>query len=108
MDGVICSTKGNDYKNSKPIKKTIKLINQLYNQGNIIKIFTARHMTKFNGNVKKVKNFGYNKTAKQLMKWKVSYNQLIMGKPSYDYFVDDKAIGFDKDWIKRLIKINKK
>jgi hypothetical protein len=22
-----------------------------------------------------------------------------MGKPSYDYFVDDKAIGFKKNWM---------
>ena len=40
IDNVICSTTKNFYKKSKPIKKNINLINQLYNSGYFIKIFT--------------------------------------------------------------------
>ena len=61
LDNVICSTKGNRYHESKPKKKIINLINNLYKKGYIIKIFTARHMGKFNGDVKKAKKFGYKK-----------------------------------------------
>ena len=39
IDGVICKTKNSNYKNSKPIKKNINLINSLY-KGYCIKIFT--------------------------------------------------------------------
>jgi histidinol phosphatase-like enzyme len=42
LDGVICKTKGNDYKNSKPIIKNIKIINFLKKKGFVIKVFTAR------------------------------------------------------------------
>ena len=33
IDNVICKTKKNNYKNSKPNKRAIKKINQLYDQG---------------------------------------------------------------------------
>ena len=42
LDNVICVTKNNNYKESLPLTKNIKIINQLYNKGHIIKIFTAR------------------------------------------------------------------
>ena len=42
IDGVICTTNKNDYMNSKPKKRNIKVINQLFNKGYNIKIFTAR------------------------------------------------------------------
>ena len=64
IDGVICKTDGNNYKHSKPNHKVIRLINKLYNEGNTIKIFTARHMTKYEGNISKVKKYGYQKTKK--------------------------------------------
>ena len=41
LDNVICITKKNDYKNSKPLTRNIKIINQLYEKNNHIKIFTA-------------------------------------------------------------------
>ena len=43
LDGVICSTKKDNYKQSKPKKDVIKIINQLYNK-NFILIYTARYM----------------------------------------------------------------
>ena len=53
----------------------------------------------------KAKNQGYEFTKKQLSKWKVKYHKLIFGKPSYDYYIDDKSIFYNKNWTK---KINKK
>ena len=51
LDGVICITKGGDYNNSKPIRKNIKKINNLYKKF-IITIFTARFMGRTRGNKK--------------------------------------------------------
>ena len=60
IDNTICKTIKSDYKKSKPIIKNIKCINDLYNQGHIIKIFTARYMGRTNENAalaeKKAKN----------------------------------------------------
>ena len=41
---------------------------------------------------------------KQLKLWGVSYNRLLLGKPSYDLLIDDKALGYRKDWYKLFLK----
>ena len=84
LDNTLCETEGTDYKNSKPIKKHIDKVNQLCNEGYTIKIFTGR------GSVsgKDWRNL----TEGQLKLWEVKYHELIMGKPNYDIFVDDKCI----------------
>ena len=65
-------------------------------------------MTRCNGKIGLVKKTGYQEAIKQLKKWKLNYHQFIMGKPSYDLFVDDKAYGFTKNWAKVLKKTLKK
>ena len=102
IDNVICKTKKNNYKNSKPNKRAIKKINQLYDQGYIIKIFTSRYMGRNNENVSKAKKQGYKMTINQLKKWKIKYHRLIFGKPSFDLFIDDRALFFKKNWPKVL------
>ena len=104
IDNVICKTVKNFYKNSKPNKEVITLINSLYMKNFYIKIFTARFMGQLNGNKKKIKEVGYVFTKNQLKSWGVMYHELIMFKPSYDFFIDDKAIGFSKKWMSSLKK----
>lgn len=104
LDNVICKTDKNFYKSSKPNKKVIALINRLYLENFYIKIFTARFMGQLKGNKKKIKEIGYTFTKTQLKKWDVKYHELIMFKPSYDFFIDDKAIGFSKKWMVTLKK----
>jgi hypothetical protein len=98
LDNVICSTKKNNYKQSKPIKKSVKIVNDLFSNGFTIKIFTARFMGRSNDNARKARLNGYKLTKLQLKKWKVNYHKLIMGKPSYDLIIDDKSLGFKKNW----------
>jgi uncharacterized HAD superfamily protein len=102
IDGVICSTNGNDYKNSKPIIKSIKKINQLYSAGNIILIFTARFMGRSNDNPILAKKRGYQFTFKQLKKWKLNFHKLIFGKPSFNIIIDDKSIFYRKNWHNKI------
>ena len=102
LDNVICKTnKKNEYNKSKPNKRAINKINQLYEKYNII-IFTARGMGRFNGNLNKVKKNLLPLTKNQLRLWGVKYNKLIMGKPSYDLIVDDKSYNYNNSWIKNL------
>ncbi len=108
LDNVLCKTFGNNYKKSKPIKKNIKVLNILKNNGHYIKIFTSRFMGRNNENKKLAKKQGYEFTKNQLKKWKVSYDELILGKPSYDIFVDDKNLSFSNDWPKKILKQYKK
>ena len=48
LDGVICKTKSNNYKKSKPIKDAINKINRLYLEGHYILIYTSRFMGRSN------------------------------------------------------------
>jgi hypothetical protein len=91
IDNTICITKKKNYHSSKPIKKRVAFINKLYDDGNIIKIFTARYMGKHNGDVNLIKKKYFIKTYNQLKSWDLKFHDLIMGKPVYDIFVDDKA-----------------
>lgn len=104
LDNVICTTVKNKYYSSRPKKKVIKLINKLYKNGHIIKIFTARFMGRNNENILKAKKQALKITVSQLKKWRLNYHKLIFGKPSYDLFVDDKSIFFKKNWIKDFNK----
>ena len=107
IDGVICLTKKNNYRPSKPIIKNIKLINNLYKNFKII-IFTSRFMGRNNEDMVKAKKQGYRFTSSQLSKWGLKYHKLIFGKPSFDIFIDDKNLDFNKDWHKKLkIRLNK-
>ena len=77
IDNVICLTKGSNYKKSRPIKKNIRYINYLYDNGFIIKLFTARYMGRNNDNNLKAKKQGHKLTVSQLKSWKVKYHSLF-------------------------------
>lgn len=102
LDGVICKTRKNYYTKSKPIKSSIKVINKLYDEGNYIFIYTSRFMGRSKENIKLANKKGYELTLNQLKKWNLKFHKLLMGKPSYDVIVDDKAVGFTSNWHKRL------
>ena len=104
VDNTICLTKGLDYRNSKPNKQIIKLINKLYKKGHIVKIFTARFMGRNSDNFTKARKQGYFFTKSQLNKWGLKYTKLFVGKPSADVYFDDKALGFNKKLFLSYLK----
>ena len=55
-------------------------------------------MGRNNENILKAKKYGYNFTIKQLNSWGLKYDKLIFGKSSYDFFVDDKCLFYNKNW----------
>jgi len=99
IDGVICKiVRNNNYKNAKPLKKNIDIINKLYEKGFNIILFTARYMGRSEQNIYLAKQRGFKLTSTQLKNWNVKYNKLIFGKPSFDLVIDDKSIFFKKRW----------
>jgi len=107
IDNIICKTSQSNYKKSTPNIRVIKLINALYDQGHQIKIFTARFMGRNNENIYKAKKSGFLFTKKQLSKWNIKYHKLIFGKPTYDFFIDDRAMGYKTKWINEIKKISR-
>mgnify|MGYP000663100911 CR=1 FL=1 len=92
IDDTICTTNNKDYINSMPYYDMIERINYLHDSGNKIILFTARGMGKFNGDVKKVYEVYFDLTTNQLKEWGVKFDNLYLGKPSFDYFIDDKNL----------------
>lgn len=95
IDGVLCYTEGVDYEHSIPNLEIIKKVNDLYDKGYTIKIFTGRG-SQSGINWREL-------TEDQLCEWGVKYHTLIFGKPVYDVFVDDLAWNI-KDFIDDNIK----
>jgi carbamoyl-phosphate synthase large subunit len=91
IDGTLCHTQGSDYENSVPIIERIRVVNQLFESGNKIILFTARGSTTG-------KNWRET-TEKQLNSWGLEYHELILGKPFADYYIDDKGIR-DSDFFR--------
>ena len=44
------------------------------------------------------------KPFNQLKNCKFDFHELILGKPSYDLLIDDKVLGFKKNWVKQFKK----
>jgi len=80
------------YKYCTPIKEMVNIVNECYDEGHYIKIYTARGMTTFSNNVTKIYQNLYNLTKNHLDEWGVKYHELIMGKEHYDLLIDDKVI----------------
>lgn len=106
LDNTLCFTNGRSYYKAKPRKNIIKIVNELYNKNFYIKIFTSRYMGRNNEDYELVKKKFYLKTKIQLDKWNLKYNELIMGKPSYDFQFDDKSYNSkNSNFIKILKKL---
>jgi hypothetical protein len=89
IDETICHSPNKDYPNSTPIYENISKANQLYDQGHTIVYWTARGSSS---------GIDWSElTQQQLNKWEVKHHQLKLGKPSYDLFIDDKALN-TLDW----------
>jgi hypothetical protein len=84
IDDTICSTTDKDYHNSVPYMDRIKRLNNLYDDGHEIHYWTAR------GTSSGIDWLEH--TTKQLDSWGCKYHSIKVGKPSYDVWIDDKAI----------------
>lgn len=84
-----------------PMLDNIKIVNDLYDSGHKIILYTARGMSVLNGDIEAVYDKLYNLTVQQLNQFNVKYHELFLGKLYYDYWVDDKAINVNdlKDFI---------
>lgn len=90
LDNTLCKTENSDYVNSTPIIERINYVNELKMAGNHITIWTARGA-----------NSGIDHselTKKQINDWNIQYDELLMGKPNYDVYIDDKSFNVDSYW----------
>jgi hypothetical protein len=85
IDGVLATlTPNNDYTRAVPILSNIRIVNRLHDNGNRIVLYTAR------GSVTGIDWREH--TEKQLAAWGVKYDELRLGKPAGDIYVDDRMV----------------
>lgn len=85
LDGTLCTNTDGNYESAKPFEDRIRIVNSLFEKGNIIIIDTARGST--------TKIDWYEFTEKQLKEWGILYTKLRVGiKPFADFYIDDKSI----------------
>ncbi len=88
IDQTICVTPQVDGKHrydlSDPFPQRIDKINKLYDQGHTIIYWTARGSGS---------GIDWTElTTKQLNDWGCKFHEVRLGKPSYDVWIDDKAL----------------
>lgn len=84
IDGTLCTNTNGEYERVEPYPEVIALVNALYDLGHRIVLYTARGSTT---------GIDWRElTENQLHSWGVKYNELFLGKPHADLFIDDKAI----------------
>lgn len=94
LDGTIC-TEEKQFSRSlaKPIEGAIETLTKLKEQGFIIIIYSARTWAE------------YEMTFEWLTSYEIPFDQLILGKPQGDYWIDDRAIEFT-NWINVEKRLN--
>ena len=84
LDGTLCTNTEGEYETAQPFFDRINKVNELYDNGNHILIFTAR------GTVTGTDWTSF--TQDQLLRWGVRYHDLKLGKPFAHIYVDDRGI----------------
>lgn len=92
IDGTVCSVTDGKYEEALPNQDRIAKINKLYDEGNQIIYLTARGMGRSGDNADLAKRMFYELTKHQLDRWGCKYHKLVLGKPSGDYYIDDKGM----------------
>ena len=89
IDETICHSPNKDYENAVPIPENIDKANKLYDQGHTIIYWTARGSGS---------GLDWTElTRRQIKEWGAKCHEVKLGKPSYDLFIDDKALN-TLDW----------
>lgn len=84
IDGTLTLTPHNDYPNACPDYNVISKVNEKYNEGYEIVLWTARG-TKTGIDWREL-------TERQLKEWGVKYHSLYFGKPDAIQYIDDKGV----------------
>jgi uncharacterized HAD superfamily protein len=88
IDGTLCHSSGAEgYAEAEPISGAREALRQLRQGGWIIVLHTARH---FNN---------WLITTEWLSRHGFDYDQIVFGKPPARFYVDDRAVVFDGNWV---------
>lgn len=97
IDGVLCTQVDGRYDDACPNQPMIDMLNRLHDRGCRIVLHTSRFMGRAGNDPAQAEKLGREYTERQLKAWGVRYNELWMGKPRYDYVIDDRSLFYQND-----------
>jgi len=99
IDGTICTNTWGKYEQAEPMVHRIIQVNKLFDEGHYIIYMTARGASKWDpsfgvsgSDIDVEYNNMFNLTENQLKSWGCKYQELRLGKPNADYYIDDRAV----------------
>ena len=92
------------YLYCEPIDSAIDMVNEYFDSGNKVIIYTARGMNLYRGNINLIYENLYDLTYDQLLDWGLKFHRLVMGKLSNDLLIDDKFINYHMITRERIEK----
>jgi CMP-N,N'-diacetyllegionaminic acid synthase len=93
IDGVLCTNTWGAYERAEPLAEAIAAVTTLHRAGHRIVLFTARGTT--------TGIDWRDLTERQMREWGVAYDELHLGKPNADVYIDDRAVHVD-DWLAQV------
>ena len=106
IDGTICIPGPTDemrYDQALPIQDRIDEINKLYDEGHTIIYLTAIGMGRHKNNADLARKEFYEFTEIQLSLLGCKYHELHLGKPTADYYIDDKGVNSDEFFSQKTV-----
>ncbi len=100
FDGTLCSWHPSEYELAQPLPERILQVRRMKEAGHTVWIYTARGASQ--GSEAAADARWGKLTRSQLEEWGIPYDRLIIGKPSYDVLIDDRALAFTENWEEQL------
>jgi tRNA A-37 threonylcarbamoyl transferase component Bud32 len=105
FDGTLAIGDTSDLENMTPNSSIVKLVNDLYNDGNVINIVTARGSKSCSSIEEKEKKY-FNKITNWLKKYNINYNSISFNKEYGDIYLDDKCFNVNDNIIYQKLDTN--
>ena len=102
FDGTICTlVPDRQYHLIQPRWEVINKLNKLYDDGFQIIVLTGRGMITYAGDIQKIEERYRIEIEDFLLRYGIKYHKLMFGKPSADYYVDDKGLNVEDFILQR-------
>lgn len=105
VDGTVCASREYEYKDAEPITWAREYLNKLHQEGWYIVYFTARYYRRNHRDLGDIYAEGYEELKTWLDTQGFVYDEIRLGKPSGEYYLDNRAWRIDnfgpdpaKDW----------
>ncbi len=113
VDGVVAQPNWPHYAGAKPYPFAIEQVNRLYDDGHTIVFLTARYMGLTGQNQQKAKEMGEWELRRWLDRCGFKYHAVFLGKPSADFYVDDRAFQVrsedgEADWQRLVFELGRR